>query len=122
MTDRQIVDKIAQEIKLARRSQESGNEGKARVCARRAAGWAIQEHLKQKGVSLNTNNALDHIKYFATLDHPSEQIPAILHHLTIKLEKESLESEAYYPIEGVDLVREAHWLAETLLQTKLDLS
>ena len=116
------IDKIRQELKLAYQSQANGNQGRARVCARRAAGWAIQEHLRQQGVSLDSNNALDHIKYFATLDHHTEKIPSVLHHLTVKLEKESLDSEAYYPFEGVDLVKEAHWLAEELLQTKLDLS
>ena len=116
------IQNIQQELKLASQSQASGNQGRARVCARRAAGWAIQEHLRQQGLSLDSNNALDHIKYFATLDQPSKKISAVLHHLTIKMEKESLDSEAYYPIEGVDLVKEAHWLAEELLQTKFDLS
>ena len=116
------IEKIRQELNLASQSQASGNQGRARVCARRAAGWAIQEHLRQQDISLDSNNALDHIKYFATLDHQSEKIRAVLHHLTVKMEKESLDSEAYYPIEGVDLVKEAHWLAEELLQTKLDLS
>jgi len=116
------IEKIRQELHLALKSQASGNQGRARVCARRAAGWAIQEHLRQQGLSLDSNNALDHIKYFATLNQPSEKISAVLHHLMIRMEKESLDSEAYYPIEGVDLVAEAHWLAEELLQTKLDLS
>ncbi|HMD13821.1 MAG TPA: hypothetical protein VKI62_04285 [Bacteroidota bacterium] len=37
-----FLSKIQQEISTARESVEVGNEGKARVCARRAAGWAIQ--------------------------------------------------------------------------------
>ncbi len=36
------LGKIQQEISTARESADAGNEGKARVCARRAAGWAIQ--------------------------------------------------------------------------------
>lgn len=116
------IEKIRQELSLATQSQASGNQGRARVCARRAAGWAIQEHLHRQGLALDTNNALDHIKYFSTLDHPTEKISAVLHHLTVKMEKETLDSEAYYPIKGVDLVKEAHWLAEELLQTKIDLS
>ena len=36
------LGKIQQEILTARESADEGNDGKARVCARRAAGWAIQ--------------------------------------------------------------------------------
>ena len=122
MTEPNLITKITQELKLAALSQDRGNEGKARVCARRAAGWAIQEYLRQQEFSIGNNNALDHIKYFAAQNGHSPQIAAVLHHLLVKLEKESLESDAYYPIQGVDLVDEAQWLVEELLQTKLDLS
>ena len=122
MTESDPIAKITQELKQAIQSQEKGNQGKARVCARRAAGWAIQEHLKQQGISLDTNNALDHIKYFAGVEGHSEQIYTVLHHLTVKMEKDSLESDSYYPIEGVNLVSEAHWLAEHLLQVKLSVA
>lgn len=122
MIEPNLIPKITQELKLAAQSQVKGNEGKARVCARRAAGWAIMEHLQQQGISLGNNNALDHIKYFAAQAGHSPQIAAVLHHLLVKLEKDSRESDAYYPIQGVDLVREAQWLVEELLKTKLDLS
>jgi hypothetical protein len=35
------ADRILDELAAARAARESGNEGKARVCARRAAGWAV---------------------------------------------------------------------------------
>lgn len=122
MPQSNAILKISQELKLARQAESEGNQGKARVCARRAAGWAIQEHLSRQGTSLGSNNALDHIKYFSTQEGLPQPMYAVLHHLTVKLEKDSLESDAYYPIEGVDLMSEAQWLAENLLQTKLDLS
>lgn len=34
--------RIAQELSAARQAQQAGNPGRARVCARRAAGWAIR--------------------------------------------------------------------------------
>lgn len=121
MPNTEPIQKITRELKLALQSQAKGNQGKARVCARRAAGWTIQEYLNQQGISLEGNNALEHIKYFAAQPGHPDQIAAVLHHLTLKLEKDSLDSDAYYPIEGVDLVREARWLAEELLQVTLDL-
>lgn len=122
MTEPDPIIKITQELKLAAQSQDKGNEGKARVCARRAAGWAIQEHLRQQGISLGNNNALAHIKYFSAQSGHSSETAAVLHHLLVKLEKDSFESDPYYPIQGVDLVSEAQWLVEELLETKLDLS
>lgn len=35
------LEQIEKELAGAREAQKSGNDGKARVCARRAAGWAI---------------------------------------------------------------------------------
>jgi hypothetical protein len=37
---------IAGELEAAQRAREQGNEGKARVCARRAAGWAVGRAFK----------------------------------------------------------------------------
>ena len=51
----------------------------------------------------------------------SDKIYEVLNHLTIKLEKDSLDQEAYYPIQNVDLIEEAHWLAQELLQTTINL-
>jgi hypothetical protein len=122
MTKINIIQKIKKELLTAERSRISGNEGRARVCARRAAGWAIQEHLRRQGEPFDSTNALDSIKFFATRDGLPEEISAVLRHLTIKLEKDSMNEEAYYPIQGVDLVQEAHWLAENLLDEKIDLN
>lgn len=121
MTKINIIQKIKKELLMAERSRISGNEGRARVCARRAAGWAIQEHLRRQGESFISTNALDCIKFFATRDGLPAEISAVLQHLTTKLEKDSLDEEAYYPIQGVDLVQEAHWLSEILLGEKIDL-
>jgi len=122
MKNAQIVDKISRELSLAVSSQKIGNQGRARVCARRAAGWAVQAYLIAQGESAESPSALEHMKYLAAKKNLSPRIYKALHRLTIKLEKDSLEEEAYYPIEDVDLVQEAHWLAEELLQTKIPLS
>ena len=119
MTDQKTIDKLKKELTNARQSQAKGNQGRARVCARRAAGWAIQAYLEPQGMGLETNNALDYIKHYATFEGLPEKIYQVLHHLSIKLEKDSLEEEAYYPIEGVDLIEEAQWLAEELLKVSL---
>lgn len=121
MTKINIIQKIGKELILAEQSRESGNEGRSRVCARRAAGWAIQEYMRRQGEVLHTTNALDSIKSFAARDGLPKEVVDVLHHLSIKLEKDSLDEDAYYPIQDVDLVKEAHWLAEKLLEEKINL-
>ena len=72
MTDQQTLKTITTELTTAYRAEAAGNLGRARVCARRAAGWAIQAHLEARGGHPVTSNALDNIKY---LRHPSD-LPA----------------------------------------------
>ncbi len=117
MANQQVIQKISHELTQAALSQAGGNDGRARVGARRAAGWAIEAYLHDRGEHAPTTNALKNIQYFATLPGHSERVYQVLHHLTVKMEKDSEDSDAYYPVEDVDLVAEAQWLAEELLQT-----
>lgn len=48
---------IQEELLLAKQSRKEGNEGRARVCARRAAGAAAQIFLDPQGENKNSNNA-----------------------------------------------------------------
>ena len=41
--------RIEAELAYARAARKHGNEGRARVCARRAAGWAIAAHYPNSG-------------------------------------------------------------------------
>lgn len=117
MANPQTIQKISHELTQAAQARADGNEGRSRVCARRAAGWAIEAYLKDKGEPQPTPNAFKLIRHFATLSGHTDKVYTILHHLTVKLEKDSEDSDAYYPVEGVDLIDEARWLAEELLQT-----
>jgi hypothetical protein len=49
---------IKEEILLAKQSRQEGNEGRARVCARRAAGAAVKEYLAKKGITQKQENAI----------------------------------------------------------------
>ena len=44
------VAAIVAELQMAATARSGGNEGKARVCARRAAGWAIRGWMERRGV------------------------------------------------------------------------
>lgn len=121
MADPRVLDKISAELKQAYQAQADHKAGLARVCSRRAAGWAIQEHLRLKGTLLEGVNALDHIKHFSLTPDLSPEVHHVLEHLTLKVAKDSLEEDAYYPLPEVDLVKEAHWLVEGLLGVSIEI-
>lgn len=49
---------VREELLLAKQSRLEGNEGRARVCARRAAGTAVKLYLENKGLTIGSENAL----------------------------------------------------------------
>jgi hypothetical protein len=112
--------KITQELQEAYAALSRGQAGRARVCARRAAGWAIEEHLKRKGIVLDTPSALDHINYLLTTQNTSPEIQKVLQHLTQRVAKDSPEEDSYWPLPDVNLVEEAHWFVEELLGISFD--
>ncbi len=119
--DESSTSRISRELKMAYDAQAKGNLGLARVCARRAAGWAIQAHLLTDGVDLNSPSALEYIKYFHKKGIDSPTMDEVLSHLQIKVVKDAVGEDPYYPLENVNLVEEAHWLAEQMLGVKLEI-
>jgi hypothetical protein len=115
------IQKIIQEIQQAYEANAKGKEGLARVCARRAVGWAIQKYLELKGISLNTPNVLEHISYLLNQSNMKPEFQKILIHMKQKVEKDPFEEESYWPLPNVNLVEEAHWLVEELLGITINL-
>lgn len=112
--------KITRELREAYAAQSRGQAGRARVCARRAAGWAIEEHLKRKGIVLGTPSAIDHIHYLLADQKTSLEIHKVLQHLIQRVAKDSPEEDSYWPLPDVNLVEEAHWFVEELLGISFD--
>ena len=50
---------VQEELLLAKQSRLEGNEGRARVCARRAAGAAVQVYLDRKELNARGENAIE---------------------------------------------------------------
>lgn len=56
---------VERELKLGHQARKKGNEGRARVCARRAAGWAIQSiYSPGPGESYPEGNAYRFLLWF----------------------------------------------------------
>jgi len=119
MTPPDWQTKIENELQLAWKARAQGNEGRARVGARRAAGWAIQQFLKREGVELETPSAYEYIQHLRKRDGLPPRWRSVLDHLVTKVEKDSREGEAYWPLDA-DLLAETRWLVEQLLGVQLN--
>jgi hypothetical protein len=97
------------ELRRAETARAAGNEGKARVCARRAAGLVAAEYLQRQGLSLATGSAIEHLKYLADL----EELPPLVREVALHFMLH-VSADHDLPVK-VDLIDEARWLASQLL-------
>lgn len=97
------------EISLALLARRDGNEGKSRVCARRAAGVIAGEYFQRKGIARGNPSAYDRLRYLISLPDLPDDVTRIAEHFLLRITEERA-----LPID-VDLIEEARWLAQTLL-------
>lgn len=97
------------EIRQARTARLAGNEGKARVCARRAAGAVAGEYLRQRGAPTNDPSAYTRLQVLASLPGLSTLTQEAIAHLLLRV-----TPEYRLPVEA-DLIADACWLAQNLL-------
>jgi hypothetical protein len=101
---------VSRELAMARESRLAGQEGKARVCARRAAGFALKELLEQENdqqVSRNLYSLLQQAPL--VLDLPQHAVRSV-QHLTMRVDTDNQLPE------GVDLILEAESLIQIFSQ------
>jgi hypothetical protein len=97
------------EIEHAIMAHLIGNEGMARVCARRAAGIIIGEYLNRLGYSNLTHSAYSRLSLFTTLPSVDQKYKDIANHFLVKV-----NLERKLPLEA-DLISEVMWLEKSLL-------
>ena len=108
---------IQNEFNRAEQSRARGNEGQARVCARRAAGIAAREYLSRRGqpvriseAILRTPSAYDLLKLLVEDPLLSADLRQAAVYLTLRVNE-----EFKLPV-NVDLVAEAKKLCDELLK------
>lgn len=100
------------EIERAEAARLAGNEGMARVCARRAAGIAIREFLARRGTAWRSPSAYALLHTLQSMDDlPAEAILAAERLLM------RVTPEFSLPIQA-DLIIESRRLAEALLDER----
>ncbi len=102
--------KLQAEFERAAQARAKGNEGQARVCARRAAGIAIREYLTRQGTPPSSASAVDLLTLLKDDPLLSSDLKLIVDHLTLRVTE-----EFKLPVD-VDLVAEARKLCEELLK------
>lgn len=96
------------EIDQALAARSIGNEGKARVCARRAVGIVIGEYMKQQQLPDPGPSAYDRLKYLTNSPEIDQELQNIAAHFILRI-----DYDHNLPI-SADLVAEALWIANRL--------
>jgi hypothetical protein len=101
--------KLKAELERAEAARAAGNQGRMRVCARRAAGIAIREYFSRRGESLPSSSAYDLLNYLKGQPAISPDLQRAGTYLTLRV------TEAFQlPVE-VDLLAEARRLCDALV-------
>jgi hypothetical protein len=102
------------ELEHAISARSKGNEGMARVCARRAAGFIIGAYLNRRGYSGLTKSAYDNISVFTTLPIVDQKYKDIASHFLLKV-----NHDHKLPL-AADLINDVLWLESNLLKDNID--
>ncbi|MBC7878398.1 MAG: hypothetical protein H7Y59_14605 [Anaerolineales bacterium] len=97
------------EFERAEQARTKGNEGQARVCARRAAGIAIRDYLTRHGTHIPSTSAYDLLNLLKEDSLLPPDLRLIADHLTVRVTE-----EFKLPVEA-DLIAEARLLCKWLL-------
>lgn len=97
------------EISDAEEARMLGNEGKARVCARRAAGEVIREYCRRNQIQMSNQGAFSLLGKISSLPQIDDDAREVLSHFLVRITKDKT-----LPIDA-DLIADAKWLADRLI-------
>lgn len=104
---------VQAEFDRAELARVHGNEGQARVCARRAAGFAIREYYTRLGSTIRTPSAYDLLNSLVEDPSLSDELRRSARYLTLRV------NEEFKLPADVDLISEAKKLCKGLLKEKM---
>jgi len=79
---------IKSELEIAERARQAGNEGRARVCARRAAGMAARGFLARQGIRLHDRSAYSALQSLAEFPGLAPDLRSCALHLVTRVTEE----------------------------------
>jgi hypothetical protein len=104
------IQEIEKEFEQAKQARANNNEGRARVCARRAAGIAIRDYLARKGTQIPNQSAYDLLNLIKEDPLLPLDLKLVADHLTLRVTE-----EFKLPIDA-DLIAESRTLCDWLLK------
>lgn len=104
-----LQTQIKIEFDRAEQARAKGNEGQARVCARRAAGIVIREYFTRRGTHIPSTSAYDLLNLLKDDPLLPSDLKMFADHLTVRVTE-----EFKLPIQA-DLIAEARLLCNWLL-------
>lgn len=102
--------RIAEELERAATARSEGNEGMARVCARRAAGLAVAEYLRKNDIQVNGLRSYDLLRNLSLRNHLPEAVHPGLSKLSLTVD------ENHNLADGIDLINEAKLIIHKLTE------
>lgn len=96
------------ELTRGQAAREQGNEGMARVCARRAAGIVVRAYYHERGKALPGSNIMRHLKTLYESQNEPEDVRMVCRHFTLQI------TEDHVLPGDVDLLEDVRWLQRTL--------
>ena len=99
---------LQKEFQMAETALKDENQGRMRVCARRAAGISIREHLIKRGIKPPSMSAYDLLKYLEEMDETPPDLRQASAYLRLRVNE-----DFRLPVD-VDLVAEAKKICTTL--------
>jgi hypothetical protein len=97
------------EIQQAETARLAGNEGMARVCARRAAGWVVGEYFRRREIPFESPSAYERLQVLLQIPNVDDKTKELAGHFLVRI-----TPEHELPI-NADLIAEARWLKASLL-------
>jgi hypothetical protein len=97
------------ELARAEEARGRGNEGRARVCARRAAGLVAREYFTHRGMPVTSLSAVDLLNQLGDDPRLPFELKVVLQHLTLRV------NEDFKLPADVDLIAETRTLRDCLL-------
>jgi hypothetical protein len=98
------LDRLEKEMHAAGEARRAGNEGKARVCARRAAAILLDEYFRRNGIVPAETSVIGRLNLFRSLQAISPKAAEIAGHLLLQV-----DSQRQLPVD-IDLIAETREL------------
>ena len=102
MQPEELHARIQAELEYARAARLKGKEGRARVCARRAAGWAISANRAKHGET--EQSALRSLQWLETDTASPEQLRSAASRLVAQVDEEHQLPHDEDPLKDAELI------------------